>query len=126
MWFLADSEMVDMSEGEGPHNSIKSMATQIDQSEVTAVALSSCLDELETKFEQLWTVKMAQGCSLNKARIDGGSVDPKAELSWDEVIALATADRPLHVEVMATSQSEARRLAEHEYPGYKAGSAQRT
>ena len=33
--------------------------------------------------------------------------------------------RPLDVEVQATSQQEARRHAEHMYPGYKAGAAKR-
>ena len=33
--------------------------------------------------------------------------------------------RPMTVEVQATNQQEARRHAEHMYPGYKAGAAKR-
>ena len=33
--------------------------------------------------------------------------------------------RPMDVQVQAANQAEARRFAEHQYPGYKAGSSKR-
>ena len=44
-----------------------------------------------------------------------------AQRTWQ--VSLNKQGRPMTVQVQATSQSEARQHAEHQYPGYKAGAA---
>lgn len=46
-----------------------------------------------------------------------------AQDTWQ--VKLIDKGRTMQVEVQATSQAEARRIAEHQYPGYKAMTAQR-
>jgi hypothetical protein len=46
-----------------------------------------------------------------------------AQSTWE--VHMNQSGRPLDVEVKAHTQAEARRIAEGQYPGYKAGRAKR-
>ena len=46
-----------------------------------------------------------------------------AQATWE--VHMNQSGRPLDVEVNAHTQAEARRIAEAQYPGYKAGRAKR-
>jgi hypothetical protein len=50
-------------------------------------------------------------------------LEPMAQETWN--VKLIDKGRTLQVQVQAHTQAEARRVAEHHYPGYKAMTAQR-